>query len=585
MSNNGDDGKKNKRIAIIGVSSFLLVAMVVAVTVGVGVNNNGEDKEDISGSSHKSSQPISASVKAIKAICQPASYKKTCEDTLENSAGNTTDVKELIQIAFKVAEKRISDVAHKSTVLQDLEKEPRTREALQVCKELMNMSISELQHSFEKIGDFDLTKLDELMADLRTWLSAAVTYQETCLDGFENATTNAGENMKSIMKTAMELTSNGLDIVSGLSSVFTSLQISDSNRRLLTIESDDELPVLGHDNFPEWVEFGGRKLLALPITQIKPDLVVAKDGSGDFKTISEAVKHIPKRKNNETFVLYIKEGIYQEYIEFNKSMDNLIVIGDGSEKTRIIGNKNFIDGTPTYHTATVVVVGDHFLAKNIGIENAAGPEKHQAVAMRCSGDFSVFYNCTFDGYQDTLYTHAKRQFYRDCTISGTIDFVFGDAVAGFQNCTFLVRKPLINQQNIVTAQGRKQRRQPSAIIIQNSTITAHPDLFPVRQQFKSFLGRPWKQFSRTIIMESFIDDLIHPDGWLPWFGNFGLKTCWYTEFNNYGPGADKNARVTWNGIKTITRQHAIDFTPGRFLRGETWIKPTGVPYTPYLTRP
>lgn len=231
-----------------------------------------------------------------------------------------------------------------------------------------------------------------------------------------------------------------------------------------------------------------------------------------------------------------------------------------------------------------VVVGDYFVAKNIGFENSAGAIKHQAVALRVSSDYAVFYNCSMDGYQDTLYTHAKRQFYRDCTISGTIDFVFGDAPAVFQNCTFLVRKPLINQQNIVTAQGRKQRRQPTAIVIQNSTITAHPELYAERLIFKTYLGRPWKEFSRTIIMESFIDDLIQPDGWLPWMGSFGLKTCWYTEFNNYGPGANKKARVTWNGIKNITRQHALDFTPGRFLRGDTWIKATGVPYTPYLTR-
>lgn len=231
-----------------------------------------------------------------------------------------------------------------------------------------------------------------------------------------------------------------------------------------------------------------------------------------------------------------------------------------------------------------VVLGDNFVARNIGFENSAGAIKHQAVALRVSADFAVFYNCTMDGYQDTLYAHAKRQFYRECSISGTIDFIFGDAPVVFQNCQFLIRRPLKNQRCIVTAQGRKQRRQPSAIIIQNSTITAHPDMLPVKDQFKSFLGRPWKEFSRTIIMESFIDDLIQPEGWLPWKGDFGLKTCWYTEFDNYGPGSNLTARVKWSGIKTISRQRAMYFTPGRFLRADRWIKPTGVPYAPYFTR-
>ncbi|KAJ9185954.1 hypothetical protein P3X46_005522 [Hevea brasiliensis] len=582
----GDDSGNKKRLAIIGISSILLVAMVIAVTVSVSVNDeDSENGEDINGKNHKSSSEVSASMKAIKAICQPANYKETCEKSLEKSSGNTTDPKELIKIAFKVAQKQINEAAKKSTTLQELEKDPRAQGALSSCKELMKMSISELQSSLMRVADFDISMLDELMADLRTWLSASITYQETCLDGFENTTSDAGQKMKKALKTAMEMSSNGLDIIDGFSSVLSELQIPGISRRLL----QDDLPVVGHGDlpskFPSWVDPGTRRLLGVPASKIKPNIVVAKDGSGDYKTIRAALRSIPKRKTNETFVLYIKQGIYKEYVEFNKTLDNLMVIGDGPDKTRITGNKNFIDGINTYHTATVVVLGDHFVAKNIGFENSAGATKHQAVALRVSADFAVFYNCSMDGYQDTLYTHAKRQFYRDCSISGTIDFVFGDAPVVFQNCTFLVRKPLENQQCIVTAQGRKQRRQPSAIIIQNSTITAHPEMLPVRKQFKSYLGRPWKEFSRTIIMESFIDDLIEPVGWLPWFGNFGLKTCWYTEFNNYGPGSDKKARVTWNGIKTITRQHAIDFTPGRFLRGDTWIKAIGVPYAPYLTRP
>lgn len=183
-----------------------------------------------------------------------------------------------------------------------------------------------------------------------------------------------------------------------------------------------------------------------------------------------------------------------------------------------------------------------------------------------------------DGYQDTLYTHTKRQFYRDCTISGTIDFIFGDAAVIFQNCTFVVRKPLDNQQCIVTAQGRKERRQPSAIIIQNSTFTADPEYYPYRNELKSYLGRPWKEFSRTIIMESYIEDLIQPSGWLPWAGDFALRTCFYTEFRNRGPGAKTHDRVKWRGIKTIKPSHAIDFAPGRFLSGDRWIPSTGVPY-------
>lgn len=396
------------------------------------------------------------------------------------------------------------------------------------------------------------------------------------MDGFENTTGNAAEKMKKALKTSMRVSSNGLAMVTQISSMLTDLQIPGINRRRLL-----DIPVLGHDDYPDWANPGMRRLLA---AKGKPNIVVAKDGSGQYKTIQEALNRVPKRKNNQTFVIHIKQGVYKEYLTINKTLTHLMLIGDGPKKTIISGNKNFIDGTPTFKTATVAVTAEHFMARDIGFENTAGPEKHQAVALRVQADKAVFYNCEMHGYQDTLYVHTMRQFYRDCVVSGTIDFVFGDAAAVFQGCTFLVRKPLPNQQCIVTAHGRKERRQPSALIIQNSSFKPDTDLVPVKKQFRSYLGRPWKEYSRTIIMESFIDDLIQPEGWLPWAGDWGLKTCFYTEFNCYGPGSDKSKRVKWRGIKTITPKHALDFTVGRFILGDRWIKPTGVPYVSGMTK-
>ncbi|ONK78706.1 uncharacterized protein A4U43_C02F21590 [Asparagus officinalis] len=118
------------------------------------------------------------------------------------------------------------------------------------------------------------------------------------------------------------------------------------------------------------------------------------------------------------------------------------------------------------------IVADGFIAKDMGFENTAGPEKHQAVGLRAQSVRSVFYNCHMDGYQDALHAHTKRQFYRNCTISGTIDFIFGDAAFLFQNCTFVIRKPMDNQQTIVTAQGRKERREASGIVLHNCMIRA-----------------------------------------------------------------------------------------------------------------
>jgi len=192
-----------------------------------------------------------------------------------------------------------------------------------------------------------------------------------------------------------------------------------------------------------------------------------------------------------------------------------------------------------------------------------------------------------DGYQDTLYAHTMRQFYRDCVISGTIDFVFGDSIAVLQNCTFVVRKPLENQQCIVTAQGRKEKNQPSGLIIQGGSIVADPKYYPVRLKNKAYLARPWKDFSRTIFLDTYIGDLITPEGYMPWqtpAGITGTDTCYYGEYNNRGPGSDVKQRVKWRGVKTITSEGAASFMPIRFFHGDDWIRVTRVPYFPGGTK-
>jgi len=343
VSNHGHQ-KKKKKYAIIGISSILLVAMVAAVAVGV--SRSGHD--DSSNNNNQSGQ-VSTSMKAIQAICQPTDYKETCEKTLSSAAGNTTDPKELIKVAFQVAMREIKGAIANSTALKDLAKDSRTNQALENCKELLEYSIDDLTESFDKIGAFDVSKIDDYTEDLKVWLSGAITYEQTCLDGFENTTGDAGERMKAVLKTSQELTKNGLAMVNEISKFLSELQISGLNRRLLSEESEGE----GEGEFPSWVHDGKRRLLAAAASagNIKADVVIAKDGTGKYKTINESLKDIPKN-NNKTFVIHVKAGIYQEYVVLDKHMTHVMVIGDGPTKTKITGNKNYIDGTPTFKTAT-----------------------------------------------------------------------------------------------------------------------------------------------------------------------------------------------------------------------------------------
>lgn len=225
------------------------------------------------------------------------------------------------------------------------------------------------------------------------------------------------------------------------------------------------------------------------------------------------------------------------------------------------------------------VRGGGFIAKGITFENSAGPEKHQAVALRNNADLSAFYRCSFVGYQDTLYVHSLRQFYRECDIYGTVDFIFGNAAAVFQNCNLYARKPNADQKNMFTAQGREDPNQNTGISILNSKLAAASDLIPFKSSFKTYLGRPWKPYSRTVFMKCYMEDVIEAAGWLEWNGTVGLDTLYYGEYMNRGPGSNTGARVRWPGYRVInSSSEATLFTAGHFIQGYDWLNSTPIPF-------
>ncbi|KAF7804871.1 putative pectinesterase/pectinesterase inhibitor 41 [Senna tora] len=312
---------------------------------------------------------------------------------------------------------------------------------------------------------------------------------------------------------------------------------------------------------------------------VKDMVTVSQDGSGNFTTINDAVSAAPNRSfpTDGYFVIYVRAGVYEEYVSIHKKKPKLMMIGEGINKTIITGDHSVLNHyLTTFHTATFGVNGFGFVGVGMTFRNTAGPEMHQAVAVRNSADQSTFYRCSFEGYQDTLYAHSLRQFYRECDIYGTVDFIFGNAGAVFQNCNILVRKPMSGQFNAIIAQGRNDSNQNTGISIHNCSIRAAEDLGVAA----TYLGRPWKEYSRTVYMQSEIERLIDASGWHVWnASDFALATLYYAEFNNTGPGSSTTLRVTWPGYHVINVTDAAKFTVANFLFGDEWLPQTGVSYT------
>ncbi|KAL5569961.1 hypothetical protein UlMin_026536 [Ulmus minor] len=368
--------------------------------------------------------------------------------------------------------------------------------------------------------------------DSQTWLSTALTNLDTCRAGFSELGVS--------------------DFVLPLMSNNVSKLISNT----LAINKNSSAPAVTNrykEGFPSWLSPGDRKLLQ--VSSPRPNLVVARDGSGDQRTIKAAFG-----------------GGGEEEWE--------MLVGDGMRNTIITGSRSVGGGSTTFNSATVAVTANGFIARGITFRNMAGPQNHQAVALRSGADLSVFYRCGFEGYQDTLYVHSQRQFYKECYIHGTVDFIFGNAAVVFQNCIIYARKPLSKQKITITAQGRTDPNQNTGISIHNSRVMAGSDLKLVIGSFETYLGRPWKAYSRTVFVQTFLDILVEPAGWLEWDGSFALNTLFYGEYKNFGPGSSLSGRVKWRGYRVITSDsEASKFTVANFIAGRSWLPTTGVPFT------
>lgn len=269
------------------------------------------------------------------------------------------------------------------------------------------------------------------------------------------------------------------------------------------------------------------------------DFTVAADGSGNFKTVQEAINAVPDFRKVTT-TIFIKKGIYKEKLNLSASKHNVKLIGEDVEKTILTFDdwaqkKNiFGEDKGTSGSSSFYVYGTDFTAENITFQNSAGPVG-QAVALFVAGDKARFFNCRMLGFQDTLYTygHASRQYYYKCYIEGTVDFIFGSSTAVFDDCEIFCKKA-----GYITASSSPDTTKYGYVFL-NCKITGDAPA----ESF--YLGRPWRPYAKAVFIKCHLGKVIKPEGWDNWGKESNEKTAFYAEYQNTGPGANSAKRVAW----------------------------------------
>ena len=293
-----------------------------------------------------------------------------------------------------------------------------------------------------------------------------------------------------------------------------------------------------------------------------PDtIVVARDGTGAFRTVDEALE-VCRAFMEYHKVIYIKKGTYKEKLIIPQWLQNIELCGEDMNETIITfdDHANIEFGGKklgTFRTYTLKIEGNDITLKNLTIENNAA-RLGQAVALHTEGDRLVFVNCRFIGHQDTIYTGmpATRLFFKGCYICGTTDFIFGPSTAWFEDCTI---ESLVN--SYVTAASTPQD-QPFGYIFNNCRLIAKPGVDKV------YLGRPWRDYGYTLFMNCELGGHIRPEGWHHWEKQ-REQTARYLEYNNRGEGAQSQQRVAWS--RQLTKKEVQQITMEKvFSRQDNW---------------
>lgn len=285
---------------------------------------------------------------------------------------------------------------------------------------------------------------------------------------------------------------------------------------------------------------------------------VSQDGTGQYRTVQEALDVIPLNNKIKT-IISIKKGIYKEKLHLDAGKNFITLIGEEKYGTILTYDDHTGKVTPkgdtinTRTSASFLVQANDFKAENITFQNDAGFTAGQAVGLEVQGDRAFIQNCRIVGNQDILFTNSdnSRQYYKNCYIEGTTDFIFGSATVWFEQCHIHSKK-----NSHITAASTPQAHN-TGYVFNDCILTGDSSLRNVS------LGRPWRPYASVTYLHCYMDKHIKPEGWANWNVTDYYKTARYAEYENYGPGADKSGRVSWSKqlreeeVKNITSEKVL----------------------------
>lgn len=295
--------------------------------------------------------------------------------------------------------------------------------------------------------------------------------------------------------------------------------------------------------------------------QITGPLVVAADGSGQFRTVQAAIDAVPNQ-SAVPVIIQLKPGTYHEKVVVPTLKTHLVLRGDDAANTIITySDHSGANGISTPTSYSVLVQAADFTAENVTFENAAGYTAGQAVALHVEGDRAVFRHCRMVGNQDVLFLAAggSRQYYQDCYIEGTTDFIFGASIVVFDHCVIKSKK-----NSFVTAASTPQE-QAYGFVFLDCKLVADTTLAQ-----KVYLGRPWRPHARVAYLRCDLGSHIVPAGWENWRNPENEKTAYYAEYRSTGPGANPTGRVAWS--HQLTTKEAKQYTLKQIFGGkQAWV--------------